>query len=128
MKRRQSSDSQVFRRDFASHLQWADGCCNSADLPGEAAAALGSGDGFYLYLRGIALNSADAHKLAVLAGGDTEHAKWHVRSYRLALKDDAPVFTALWRPEERFTINDILELLPEIPPCGFRRCRPLATI
>jgi hypothetical protein len=61
------------------------------------------GDGFYLYLRGIALNSADAHGLAALAGGDTEHEKWHVRSYRLALKDDAPVFTALWRPEERFT-------------------------
>ncbi len=41
-----------------------------------------------------------------------------MRSYRLALKDDAPVFTALWRPEERFTINDIIELLPEIPPSG----------
>ena len=76
------------------------------------------GDGFYLYLRGIALNSADAHKLAALAGGDTEHEKWHVRSYRLVLKDGAPVFTALWRPEERITINEIIERLPEIPPSG----------
>jgi len=55
------------------------------------------GDGFYLHVKGVALNSADADKLVALAG-DAEFTKWHVRSYRLGLKDNAPIFTALWRP------------------------------
>lgn len=74
------------------------------------------GDGFFLHVHGIALNSADADRLAALAGGDTEHEKWHVRSYRLALKDNTPLFTALWRPEEEFTINRFVAILCEIPP------------
>jgi hypothetical protein len=76
------------------------------------------GDGFYLHVRGLALNSADAHRLAALAGGDSKLVKWHVRSYRLGLKDNAPVFTALWRPEEEFTISQFIAILCEIPPGG----------
>jgi hypothetical protein len=76
------------------------------------------GDGTYLHVQGLALNSADAQKLAALGGGDSEWEKWHVRSYRLGLKDNAPVFTALWRPEEEFTINDFVIILCEIPPGG----------
>jgi hypothetical protein len=74
------------------------------------------GDGFFLHVSGLALNSADAHRLAALGGGDSEWVKWHVRSYRLGLKDDAPFFTALWRPEEEFTINQFVAILCEIPP------------
>jgi hypothetical protein len=76
------------------------------------------GDGFYLHVHGLALNSADAHRLAALGGGDSELEKWHVRSYRLGLKDDAPFFAALWRPEEEFTINQFVAILREIPPGG----------
>jgi hypothetical protein len=76
------------------------------------------GDGFYLHVRGIALNSADAHSLAALGGGDSKFSKWHVRSYRLGLKGDAPFFMALWRPEEEFTINQFVAILCEIPPGG----------
>ena len=75
------------------------------------------GDGFYLHVMGIALDSADADKLAALAG-DSEFTKWHVRSYRLGLKDSAPVITVLWRPEEEFTINDFVAILCEIPLGG----------
>src|SRR5215211_948431 len=60
------------------------------------------GDGVYLHAHGLALNSADAQRLAALDGGDSELVKWHVRSYRLGLENDLPVFTALWRPERRF--------------------------
>jgi hypothetical protein len=76
------------------------------------------GDGFYLHVNGLALNSADAHRLAALAGGDSEWVKWHVRSYRLGLKDNAPSFLALWRPEEEFRIGDFVAILCEIPPGG----------
>ena len=67
------------------------------------------GDGFYLHVHGLALNSADAHRLAALGGGDSEWVKWHVRSYRLGLENDLPVFTAPWRPEEEFRIGDFVE-------------------
>ncbi|HVB82270.1 MAG TPA: hypothetical protein VNE82_20245 [Candidatus Binataceae bacterium] len=76
------------------------------------------GDGTYLHVKGIALNSADAQRLAALAGSDSEWVKWHVRSYRLGLKDNAPIFTALWRPEEEFRIGEFVALLCEIPPGG----------
>lgn len=75
------------------------------------------GDGFYLHIHGLALNSADAQKLVELAG-DAEWVKWHVRSYRLGLKDNAPSLTALGRPEEEFTIGQFVILLSEIPPGG----------
>jgi hypothetical protein len=76
------------------------------------------GDGFYLHVHGLALNSADAHRLAALGGGDSELVKWHVRSYRLGLENDLPVFTAPWHPEEEFRIGDFVVLLCEIPPDG----------
>jgi hypothetical protein len=76
------------------------------------------GDGFYLHVRGLALNSADADRLAALGGGDSKLVKWHVRSYRLGLENDLPVFTALWRPEEEFRIGDFVAILCEIPPGG----------
>jgi hypothetical protein len=76
------------------------------------------GDGFYLHVHGLALNSEDAQRLAALVGGDSEWVKWHVRSYRLGLKDSAPVFTALGRPEEEFTISQFVAILCEISPSG----------
>jgi hypothetical protein len=76
------------------------------------------GDGFYLHVHGLTLNSEDAHRLAALGGGDSEWARWHVRSYQLGLKDDTPIFTALWRPEEEFTISQFVVILCEIPPGG----------
>ena len=76
------------------------------------------GDGFYLHVRGLALNSADADRLAALGGGDKELEKWHIRSYRLGLENDLPVFTAEWHPEEEFRIGDFVVLLCEIPPGG----------
>jgi hypothetical protein len=77
-----------------------------------------AGDGFYLHVHGLALNREDADKLAALAGGDRQSVKWHVRSYRLGLENDQPVFTALWRPEEEFRVGDFVALLCEIPPGG----------
>jgi len=76
------------------------------------------GDGTYLHVHGLALNSADAHRLADLAGGDSEWVKWHVRSYRLGLENELPVFTTPWRVDEEFRIGDFVELLCEIPPGG----------
>jgi hypothetical protein len=76
------------------------------------------GDGLYLHAHGLALNREDAHKLAALAGGNSEWVKWHVRSYRLALKDDMPMITGLVRAEEEFTINEFVVLLSELPPGG----------
>src|SRR6185437_7217193 len=76
------------------------------------------GDGFYLHVHGLALNSADAQKLAALGGGDSEWVKWHVRSYRLGLENDLPVFLGLSRAEEEFRIGDFVALLCEIPPGG----------
>jgi hypothetical protein len=75
------------------------------------------GDGFYLHVSGIALNSADAPRLADLSG-NSEWLKWHVRSYRLGLENDLPSFLALWRPEEEFTISQFVAILCEIPPGG----------
>ena len=73
------------------------------------------GDGFYLHVRGIALDSPDAQRLVDLAG-NSEWVKWYVRSYRLGLKNDLPSFLALWRPEEEFTISQFVAILCEIPP------------
>jgi hypothetical protein len=75
------------------------------------------GDGFYLHLHGVALNSADAQRLANLAGS-SEWEKWHVRSYRVGLVNGLPSFLALSHEEEEFTINRLVEILCEIPPGG----------
>ena len=68
-------------------------------------------------MSGIALDSADAQRLADLAGS-SEMEKWHVRSYRLGLENDLPSFLARWRPEEEFTISQFVVILCEIPPGG----------
>jgi hypothetical protein len=73
------------------------------------------GDGFYLHLRGLALTEADADRLAALESA-TELTRWHVRPYRLGLKDDAPCLLGTWREEEEFSINDFVEILAEMPP------------
>lgn len=75
------------------------------------------GDGFYLHVSGIALDSADAQRLADLAGS-AELEKWHVRSYRVGLENDLPSFLAMWQPEEEFTIGQFVVILCEIPPGG----------
>ncbi len=75
------------------------------------------GDGTYLHVHGLALNSDDAHRLAAL-GGDSEWVKWHVRSYRLGLENELPVFTTPWRVDEEFRIGDFVALLCEIPSGG----------
>jgi hypothetical protein len=74
------------------------------------------GDGVYLHVHGIGLNGADAHRLVALAG-DSEWVKWHVRDYRLGLKDGLPAFLDPAEREE-FTINEFVEILAEIPPGG----------
>ena len=43
------------------------------------------GDGFYLHVRGIALNRADAGRLAALPP-DEQFSRWHVKAYVLGLK------------------------------------------
>jgi hypothetical protein len=73
------------------------------------------GDGFYLHVRGIAFNSKDAHAVAELAG-DSEWTKWHVKSYRLGLKDGLPAFLEAWPEDEEFRIGDFVEIIAEIPP------------
>lgn len=75
------------------------------------------GDGFYLHVRALALNGEDARDLAALAG-DSEWTKWHVKSYRLGLKDGLPSFIA-GRPEsDEFRIGDFVAILAEIAPGG----------
>lgn len=71
------------------------------------------GDGIRQHVHGIALSGADAHKLAWLAG-NSEFVRWHVKGYRLGLKDDLPTF--LSTNLEDFTINEFVEILAEIPP------------
>ncbi len=41
-----------------------------------------------------------------------------MRSYRLGLENDLPVFTEPWRDEEEFRIGDFVAILCEIPPGG----------
>jgi len=73
------------------------------------------GDGFYLHVRGIALNSNDAQTLAELAG-DSEWVKWHVKGYQLGLENAQPAFRRSWSKEEEFTIGDFVGILAGIPP------------
>lgn len=96
------------------------------------------GDGFYLHVRGLALNGAVAEKLAALSGGNSEWVKWHIRSYRLGLENEQPVFTQEWRFEEEFRIGDFVVMLCEILPggtasklltgSGFRKDGPLLSL
>jgi hypothetical protein len=73
------------------------------------------GGGFYLHVKGIALNSEDAQALAALAG-DSEWTKWHVQTYRLSLKDGLPAFLEAWPESDEFWIGDFVEIIAGIPP------------
>ncbi len=75
------------------------------------------GDGYYLHVRAIALNGDDARQVAALAG-DSEWAKWHVKSYRLGLKDGLPAFLAARTESDDFRLGDFVAILSEIPPGG----------
>jgi hypothetical protein len=73
------------------------------------------GDGFYLHVHGLALNSKDAHTLAELPG-DSEWVKWHVKGYELGLENGRPAFLRDWPKEEEFRIGDFVAILAETPP------------
>jgi len=73
------------------------------------------GDGFYLHVRGIALNEADAKRLAGLVERDGDIG-CHIRLYEIGLEDGTPAFLAPLKPEEEFKIGDIVALLGEIAP------------
>lgn len=73
------------------------------------------GDGFYLHVRGVALNEADAKRLADVAPRDGYY-RWHIRVYEIGLRDGAPAFLAPLKVEEEFKIGDIIALLAEIAP------------
>jgi hypothetical protein len=75
------------------------------------------GDGFYLHVKAIALMGADARQLAAV-GGDAEWVKWHVKSYRLGLKDNMPAFLAARPESDEFRIGDFVAIIAEIPPGG----------
>jgi hypothetical protein len=69
----------------------------------------------YLHVRGIALNSKDAHALAELAG-EAEWVKCDVKGYQLGLENGQPAFLRSWAKEEEFTIGDFVEILADITP------------
>ncbi len=71
------------------------------------------GDGFYLHVGGLALNSKDAHALAELVG-ESEWVKWHVKGYQLGLENGQPAFLRSWPKEEEFRIADFVEILSTI--------------
>jgi hypothetical protein len=73
------------------------------------------GDGFYLHVRGLALNEGDGQSLAGLAEPDG-YIRRHVRSYEVGLKDGAPALLVRRKPEEEFKVGEILALLGEIAP------------
>lgn len=73
------------------------------------------GDGFYLHLRGVALNEMDAKQLAACAG-DEAMTRWHIRPYTLCLEHNAPSRSGVWSAEEEFSINDVVNILGEIAP------------
>jgi hypothetical protein len=73
------------------------------------------GDGFYIHVRGIALNSKDAHLLAELAG-DSEWVRWHIKGYEIGSENDQPAFLKSWSEEEEFRIGDFVEILSTIAP------------
>jgi hypothetical protein len=78
------------------------------------------GDGFYLHVRGIALNRDDAKKLAALANDPqwadyTRCAKWHIKEYQLGLVNSLPALLQEWPTSEEFKIEHLVEILAEIP-------------
>ena len=95
------------------------------------------GGDYGLSLRGVALNSVDAERLAALAPPD-QFSKWIVKSYRLGLVSDLPAIMNPAANMEGFTINDVVDILSEIPPgstasklltgTGHRRDGPLLSL
>lgn len=71
------------------------------------------GDGFYLSLRGVALNESDARKLVALAPAG-ELTRWHVRRYTLVRADASLRIDAPLAPEEEFSVNEFVVQLGEI--------------
>ncbi|MDE3109499.1 MAG: hypothetical protein KGL02_06120 [Acidobacteriota bacterium] len=74
------------------------------------------GDGFYLHVEGIALNSDDAQRLADVPPKKHTGTKWYVKSYRLGLVKERPAFLDPWPRSDEFTIGDFVAILSEIGP------------
>lgn len=74
------------------------------------------GDGFYLHVEGIALNSDDAQRLADVPPKKHTGTKWHVKSYRLGLVKERPAILDPWPSSDEFTIGDFVAILSEIGP------------
>jgi hypothetical protein len=72
---------------------------------------------FGLSICGIALNSVDADRLASLDVPNSL-SKWIVKGFRLGLVDDLPAIMNPLASLEGITINDVVEILSEIPPGG----------
>jgi hypothetical protein len=72
------------------------------------------GDGYYVHVKGIALNRTDARRLAGLAG-TSKDSNWTVKDYQLALESGVPAFAQTWTRAEEFTIGDFVAILSEIP-------------
>jgi len=66
-------------------------------------------------VRGIALNSVEADRLAAL-DAPNPFSRWIVKGYRLGLKDGLPAIMNPFASLEGITINDVVEILSEIPP------------
>lgn len=91
----------VFHEDLYDHPAYADDDDDGGD----------SG----LSLRGIALNSVDAERLAAL-DAPNPFSKWIVKGYRLGIVNDLPAIMNPFAALEGFTINDVVLILSEIPP------------
>ncbi len=73
------------------------------------------GDGLFLHLAAVALNEADAQRLAALAA-PSEWVKWHVRELALGLGGALPTLRSPWRREDEFTLGDLVRILAELAP------------
>ena len=75
------------------------------------------GDGLFFHLSGIALNETDANRLVTLASAVKDY-RWHIRTYQIGLIDGVPALLDPWPSNEEFAVNDVVEVLAEIPPDG----------
>src|SRR5690348_14426875 len=72
------------------------------------------GDGYYVHVKAVALNSVDAQRLAEMAG-NSDDVKWTVKGYRLVPENGMPAFARPWTEAEEFTIGDFVAIIAEIP-------------
>ena len=73
------------------------------------------GDGFYLHLRGVALDEPGAGRLAALGAAEGHSTdRWHVREYSLTLRDGMPFIDGSHTIADEWTINDFIRLVGEI--------------